>query len=561
MAAYRKRNADGPNSEDKALDLFAQMMIEKIESIRGDWHKPWFTEGSLPWPRNLHGREYNGMNALMLLLHCEKQGYTIPRFCTFDCVQRLNTPGKDGQELPRVSILRGEKSFPVMLTTFTCIHKETKEKIKYDEYKKLSEKGQEQYNVFPRMQVFRVFNVAQTNLREARPELWEKLEQEVARPKIEDGEHLSFAPVDTMIRDNLWICPIRPKHQDSAYYSISKNEIVVPEKEQFKSGEAFYGTLFHEMTHSTGAEGVLDRIKPTAFGSAEYAREELVAELGSALVAQRYGMARHIKEDSCAYLKGWLNELKESPQFIKTTLLDVKRASSLITQKVDKIAMELEQGLGRQERQDNGIAAPERTFYASAAYLQFDNDTKQFDELKDKGDYQGILTLAREYSGGNGMDEEHTYAAPLRYRGDNLVAEDKDFAVVYNGSIGGTYDVMRKHTEAEVRDHIRRYGIDHASDDVKEVAKDMAAEEFARMAEREPPVFEMHNGEQLYANYNKETDTIDVEKATGEGLAVQHRFPYSHHASMEANLRTVYEKLDSMNEYRADMAEQTAFHR
>ena len=561
MAAYRKRNADGPNSEDKALDLFAEMMIEKIESIGKDWHKPWFTEGSLPWPRNLHGREYNGMNALMLLLHCEKQGYTIPRFCTFDCVQRLNTPGKDGQELPRVSILRGEKSFPVMLTTFTCIHKETKEKIKYDEYKKLSEKEQEQYNVFPRMQVFRVFNVAQTNLREARPELWEKLEQEVARPKIEDGEHLSFAPVDTMIRDNLWICPIRPKHQDSAYYSISKNEIVVPEKEQFKSGEAFYGTLFHEMTHSTGAEGVLDRIKPTAFGSAEYAREELVAELGSALVAQRYGMAKHIKEDSCAYLKGWLNELKESPQFIKTTLLDVKRASSLITQKVDKIAMELEQGLGRQERQDNGIAAPERTFYTSAAYLQFDNDTKQFDELKDKGDYQGILTLAREYSGGNGMDEEHTYAAPLRYRGDNLVAEDKDFAVVYNGSIGGTYDVMRKHTEQEVRDHIRRYGIDHASDDVKEVAKDMAAEEFARMAEREPPVFEMHNGEQLYANYNKETDTIDVEKATGEGLAVQHRFPYSHHASMEANLRIVYEKLDSMNEYRADMAEQTAFHR
>ena len=559
MAAYRKRNADGPNSEDKALDLFAEMMIEKIESIGKDWHKPWFTEGSLPWPRNLHGREYNGMNALMLLLHCEKQGYTIPRFCTFDCVQRLNTPGKDEQELPRVSILRGEKSFPVMLTTFTCIHKETKEKIKYDEYKKLSEKEQEQYNVFPRMQVFRVFNVAQTNLRETRPELWEKLEQEVARPKIEDGEHLSFAPVDTMIRDNLWICPIRPKHQDSAYYSISKNEIVVPEKEQFKSGEAFYGTLFHEMTHSTGAEGVLDRIKPTAFGSAEYAREELVAELGSALVAQRYGMAKHIKEDSCAYLKGWLNELKESPQFIKTTLLDVKRASSLITQKVDKIAMELEQGLGRQERQDNGIAAPERTFYASAAYLQFDNDTKQFDELKDKGDYQGILTLAREYSGGNGMDEEHTYAAPLRYRGDNLVAED--FAVVYNGSIGGTYDVMRKHTEQEVRDHIRRYGIDHASDDVKEVAKDMAAEEFARMAEREPPVFEMHNGEQLYANYNKETDTIDVEKATGEGLAVQHRFPYSHHASMEANLRIVYEKLDSMNEYRADMAEQTAFHR
>ena len=467
MAAYRKRNADGPNSEDKALDLFAEMMIEKIESIRKDWRKPWFTEGALPWPRNLHGREYNGMNALMLLLHCEKQGYTIPRFCTFDCVRRLNTPGKDGQELPRVSILRGEKSFPVMLTTFTCIHKETKEKIRYEDYKKLSEKEQELYNVFPKMQVFRVFNVAQTNLREARPELWEKLEQEVTRPQIEDGEHLSFAPVDTMIRDDLWICPIRPKHQDQAYYSITKNEIVVPEKEQFKSGEAFYGTLFHEMTHSTGAKDVLDRFKPAAFGVPEYAREELVAELGSALVAQRYGMAKHIKEDSCAYLKGWLDELKESPQFIKTTLLDVKRAASLITQKVDKIARELEQDLGKQERQDNGVAAPERTFYASAAYLQFDDDTRQFDELRDKGDYEGILTLAKEYCGGSGMDEEHTYATLLRNGGDELVAEDKDFAVVYNGSVGGTYDVMQKHTEQEVRDHIRRYGIGRASEDVR----------------------------------------------------------------------------------------------
>lgn len=78
------------------------------------------------------------MNALMLMFHCEKEGYNIPRFCTFDCVQRLNKPGKDGEELPRVSVQKGEKSFPVMLTTFTCIHKETKEKIKYDEYKSLS---------------------------------------------------------------------------------------------------------------------------------------------------------------------------------------------------------------------------------------------------------------------------------------------------------------------------------------------------------------------------------------------------------------------------------------
>ncbi len=553
MAGYRKQQADGPNSEDKALDLFAEMMIEKIESIRKDWKKPWFTEGALQWPRNLSGREYNGMNAFMLLLHCEKEGYEIPRFCTFDCVQRLNKPGKDGQELPRVSVLRGEKSFPVMLTTFTCIHKETKQKIKYDDYKKLSDEEKERYNVYPKLQVFRVFNVAQTNLREARPELWERLEQENTRPKIEDGEHFSFTPVDTMIKDNLWICPIKPQHQDNAYYSISKKEIVVPEKEQFKSGEAFYGTLFHEMTHSTGAEDVLDRFKPTTFGSQEYAREELVAELGSALVAQRYGMTRHIKEDSCAYLKGWLDELKESPQFIKTTLLDVKRASSLITQKVDKIAQDLERNVG--EKQAEKVAAREKVFYSSVVYLQSSDDTMRLDAFKDKGDYEGLLALGKEYYDGNGINEEYTYLSPTRNKGDDLLIEDKDFAVVYNGSVGGTYEVMLKFSEQEVREHIRRYGVDRAGETIKGVAKDMVAEQFSELVQQKIPAFEMPNGDVLYVGYNKESDTLDVGPATNAGLVAQHRFPYDHDASLDANLQEVGVKLDDLEEYQAEVQE------
>ena len=558
MAGYRKRNADGPNSEDKALDLFAEMMIEKLESIRkSDWKKPWFMEGALQWPRNLSGREYNGMNAFMLLLHCEKEGYKIPRFCTFDCVQRLNKPAKDGEELPRVSVLRGEKSFPVMLTTFTCIHKETKEKIKYDDYKKLSDGDKQQYNVYPKMQVFRVFNVQQTNLREARPELWEKLEQENAGPKIGNGEHFNFVPVDTMIRDNLWICPIKPLHQNNAYYSISKNEIVVPEKEQFKSGESFYGTLFHEMIHSTGAENVLARFQPTAFGSSEYAREELVAELGSALVAQRYGMTKYIKEDSCPYLKGWLDELKESPQFIKTTLLDVKKAASLITQKVDKIALELEQNVGEEQTAER----KEKVYYSSVAYLQSADDTMRLDAFRDKGDYEGLLALAKEYYDGNGINEEHTYPSAIQNRGDDLLIEDKDFAVVYNGSVGGTYEVMLKFTEQEVRDHIRRYGVDRAGDTLKGVAREMTAEQFAALTTQRVPAFEMPNGDVLYVGYNKESDTLDVGPATNAGIVVQHSFPYDHNASLDANLQGANEKLDGMEEYQAEIAERSMFHR
>lgn len=557
---------DGPSAEDKALDLFSELMVERIQSLTGkdSWKKPWFTDGALQWPKNLNGREYNGQNALMLLLHCEKEGYKIPRFCTFDCIQRMNSKDNKGEDdKPRVSVLKGEHSFPVMLTTFTCVHKETKERIKWDDYKRLSQDEQEKYNVYPKMQVFRVFNVEQTNLKEARPELWQKLEQEYSKPVAEKGEQYAFEPVDRMITDNRWICPIKPTYGDSAYYSISKDEIVVPEKPQFRDGESFYGTAFHEMAHSTGAEGQLNRIKPSAFGSAEYAREELVAELTAALTAQRYGMTKNLKDDSAAYLKSWLDSLKESPQFIKTTLLDVKKAASMLTQHIDKMAVEIENekraAQTEEIKNDNGTKDnknTEQVYYASVAYLQSADDTSKFDELKEKGDGKGILALAREYYDGNGMDEEQTYKSACKERGDFLLTEDNDFAVVFNGIISGTYEIYLKHTEQEVRDHIIRYGVGRASEDVKEVAREMVAEEFSEMEQRKLPVFQMPDGGLLNLQYDKVKDNLDVGTVTNAGFSVRHSFQYDHDNSLDMNIQEVYKQLLEMPEYRQKDGEQ-----
>lgn len=553
---------EGPSAEDKALDLFADMMIERIQSLSGKdgWKKPWFTEGTLQWPKNLNGREYNGMNAMMLLLHCEKEGYKIPRFCTFDRIQQFNKTGKkDEEQKPRVSVLKGEHSFPVMLTTFTVVNKETKEHIKWEDYKLLSQEEREKYNVYPKLQTYHVFNVSQTNLKEVRPEFWEKLEQEYSMPKVEKDEQFAFEPVDRMIADNRWICPIKPMFGDSAYFSISKNEIVMPEKRQFKDGESFYSNLFHEMGHSTGAEGQLDRIKPATFGSAEYAREELVAELTAALTAQRYGMTKHLKGDSAAYLKSWLDSLKESPQFIKTTLLDVKKATSMLTQHIDKIAMEIDQekkaeqteNVGNEEKMEGSKDAGQ-VYYASVAYLQSTDDTSELDKLKDRGDYDGLLKLAKDYYDGNGMDEKQTYRKPCQNRGDDLLIEDKDFAVVYNGSVGGTYEVFLKHTEQEIRDHITRYGIGRASEDVKAVAREMTAEEFSELAQRKMPIFQMPDGGLLNLQYNKDKDSLDVGTVTNAGLSVKHSFPFSHDHSMDANISSAYEQLLDMEEYQKE---------
>lgn len=563
--AYKKNfNTDGPSAEDKALDRFAELMIEKINNLQSNWKKPWFTEGSMKWPKNLSGRDYNGMNALMLMLYAEKQGYKLPVYCTFDRVIGLNyqkdkqgnrTALKDenGEPLPQVSVQKGEKSFPVFITTFTVVDKETKAKIKYDDYKKLSDVEKQRYTVYPKMQVYSVFNVDQTNMKEARPALYAKIEEDnqLVKPEL-NGEGFSFPVVDKMIKDNGWVCPIELQHQDRAYYSILNDKIVMPEKAQFVDGESFVGVLFHEMTHSTGSESRLNRIKPSAFGSADYAKEELIAELGSALVARRYGISKNVKDESAAYLKSWLNSLKESPDFIKTTLLDVKRASAMIIEQLDKIAQQIDnEDSVQQNVTENSVKSKDsRNFYASVAYLQNADDTQLLDRLQENGDYDRLLQEAKEYDQGDAIDLEHTFQSPIQNRGDVLLDEDECYAVVYNNSVGGTYEIMRKVPKQEVRSTIERYGLPNdASKDVKAVAKSMVAEQFAEMTAKRMPIFEMENENVLQVQYNQETDHLDVGTVTNIGLAVKHSFAYDHSFTLDANLQGAYEQLSEMPEY------------
>ena len=348
-------NPDGRSAEDRALDKFAELMIEKITNLQSDWKKPWFSPQAAQLPRNLNGRQYNGMNSIILMLQQEKNGWKTARYATFDRITGLNygqdkqgnrqpLTDENGEKLPMVTINKGEKSTPVMLTTFTVVNAETKERIKYDDYRQMSDEERAKYHVYPKLQVFNVFNLDQTNLRETRPEMYEKfLKESSGESQRSDKDMESFPPIDAMIEKDLWVCPIKPVHGDDAYYSPSKDVIVVPEKQQFIDGESFYSNLLHEMSHSTGSESRLNRLKPgQSFGSSEYAREELVAELTAALVSSQYGMTKHVKSDSAAYLKGWLSKLQEDPSFIKTTLMDVKRSASFIGQRVDAVKVRLD---------------------------------------------------------------------------------------------------------------------------------------------------------------------------------------------------------------------------
>lgn len=350
--------------EGKAFDLFADMLIKKLENAqKTQWKKPWFAEGEMAWPKALYGKPYHGMNALMLTLLCEEKGYKVPVFATRERVFSLNfqkdADGKtvqdekghgqravdaNGQKLPFVHVLKDEHSFPVFLTKVTVMNPETKEKIRWADYVNLEPEEQEKYNVYTKRFMHYVFNIDQTNLKEARPELYEKIVKENTPQQVDvaEGEEFSFAPIDVMIDKQLWICPVKVqelKGGQSPHFSITKNEVVIGLKSQYVKGghpESWVNDCFHEMIHSTGHESCLDRFKGERDRNS-YAREELVAEVGAALSCHRYGIPKTIKEDSVPYVKSWLSELHENPDFIRTVLKDVKMATSVLDSKIEHV--------------------------------------------------------------------------------------------------------------------------------------------------------------------------------------------------------------------------------
>ena len=122
-----------------------------------------------------------------------------------------------------------------------------------------------------------------------------------------------------------------------------------------------------------------------------------------------------------------------------------------------------------------------------------------------------------------------------------------------NNQVGGTYDILRKVSEKDIREAINRYGLSNeATDDVKAVAREMTAEEFEKMTHDRMPVFEMDNRALLHVQYNKDADTLDVGTVTNVGMKVQHSFTYDHFFTLDSNLQGIHEQLSEMEEYQKE---------
>ena len=173
------------------------------------------------------------------------------------------------------------------------------------------------------LRYYRVFNIEQTE------GIANKLGLTGASPRVANLEQCD-AIVSAM--------PNPPRREQSAraWYQPSTDTVGIPSRSLFSSVEEYYSTLFHELTHSTGHASRLGREgieQLNTFGSESYSKEELVAEMGAAMLCGLTGLAPKTLENSAAYLKTWLSVLKPDSRMVVTAASAAQKAVDYIVGK------------------------------------------------------------------------------------------------------------------------------------------------------------------------------------------------------------------------------------
>ena len=346
---YKQRNSSSgrKNKSDEILKKFAGMMVKIIKKANANnWKKGWMgVNGSIQGlPQNISGRTYSGGNSFFLMFNTAEKGYKTPVYMTFKQAKEQN-----------LHVKSGEKSVPIFKWGLS-IKDENGKRVSEEDYNAMSQEERATMDVRPFPKMFHVFNIDQTNLEEVNKKRYDAIVARFKTPEQEvkdtEGMYVNEA-LDRMFEQKAWHANIQyDKPADQAFYRPSTDTIVLPMKEQFKLGKTpeevyhdgmeYYSTALHEMAHSTGHESRLDR-KFGAQGTDNYAHEELIAEMTSALVGSTMGFDRKILENNANYLSGWLNRLRDKPETITTIMTDVGKASDMIIEKVDEQRIALNQ--------------------------------------------------------------------------------------------------------------------------------------------------------------------------------------------------------------------------
>lgn len=276
------------------IDLYETItnrIIDNLENVNPkDWQKPWFDIGVSPY-NAISKKAYRGINHLVLGFneYPSKAYATYKQWAEKDC-----------------QVKKGEKGHIVVFWHF--------------EDRKNEDTGETKKSVW--LKHYTVFNSAQVEGDYART-----IESKPLRA-LNDHEAIEAAAAcifDYMDREG-----VKTIHEDRAYYSPASDKIAMPHIGQFHDRAAYYATYLHECTHSTGNAKRLNRDLSGGFGSASYAKEELIAELGAAMLCGVLGISQTPRLDHAQYIASWLQALKNDKRFIFTAAGQAQKAADFI---------------------------------------------------------------------------------------------------------------------------------------------------------------------------------------------------------------------------------------
>jgi antirestriction protein ArdC len=289
----RRHKFSGPSPEEAMV----RDLIELLEVGSTPWRRPWDSRGGGVHINLLSGRAYRGGNPILLELGMAMRGAELPFWCGFAEAKKLGL-------FPR----KGSKSVRILRPQLQSSEKEGSD-------------GEPVLRSWARYRPVPVFNAcdlegeALAALIEAR---LPQVEPRAPLERIEQAEQVLQA----------WEVPVG-WGGEKAFYSPGADRIQLPEREAFHSLAALYATWAHECIHSTGHESRLKRDLSGAFGSRGYAREELVAELGSVLIGQRLQIGCVLAHHA-AYLQSWISVLRESPKVLLQVISEARQAVDLL---------------------------------------------------------------------------------------------------------------------------------------------------------------------------------------------------------------------------------------
>lgn len=278
-------------------------IIKQLEQGVRPWMLPWsgsHAAGSITRPLRCNGEPYNGINILMLWGRAMECGYAAPIWMTFKQAQEFGGHVK-----------KGEKGSMVVYAS-SITRSET------------NDQGDDEARSIPFLKAYTVFNIEQMEGLPAKFAPSTPLPLPLP-PKVRNQRAESFfARTGADIRFG----------GGRAFYAANADYIQMPNFNDFRDAESFYGTLAHECTHWTMHESRLARdLGGKRFGDEGYAMEELVAELGAAFLCADLGLEPEVREDHAGYIENWLAVLKNDKRAIFTAASKASEATTWLLAK------------------------------------------------------------------------------------------------------------------------------------------------------------------------------------------------------------------------------------